>query len=179
MIDSIVSGSALKADANGEVIAPSHYYTQNDLPVPRDSLVYSNIVDDFKWNEKRTGLVKVGSHDRDKEIQAASVGITPYDILERTQADFSKPAFHVTEGVYADVSGMPETLADEKIILDNVDVLKEAQNVQSNLGQGQANDRGDTAPVLGVSPVAAGGVGEAVEKVEGEKKADEKIGGKQ
>ena len=95
---------SVKVDSNGELIAPSHYYTQNDLPVPHDSLVYSNIVDDFKWNKERTALVKVGSHDRDKEIQAAVVGITPYDILERTQADFSKPAFHVTEGVYAEVS---------------------------------------------------------------------------
>jgi hypothetical protein len=177
MIDSMVPGSALKADANGEVIGPSHYYTQNDLPAPHDSLVYSNIVDDFKWNENRTALVKVGSHDRDKEIQVASVGITPYDILERTQADFSKSAFHATEGVYADVSGMPETLADEKIILDNVEALKEAQYVP-NSGQGQANDRGDTAPVLGVSPVAPGGVGEKAEKVEVEKQADEEIGGK-
>lgn len=171
---------SIKVDSNGEVISPSHYYTQNDLPAPHDSLVYSNIVDDFKWNEKRTALVKVGSHDRDKEIQAAVVGITPYDILERTQADFSKPAFHATEGVYADVSGMPETLADEKIILDNVDALKEMQNVQSNSGQGQADDRGGTAPVSGVSSGALCGVGEAVEKkVEAEKKADDQIGGKQ
>ena len=50
--------------------------------------------------------------------------------------------------------------------------------MQSDLGQGQAGDRVDNAPVLGVSPGAVGGAGEAVEKVEAEEKAGGKIAGK-
>lgn len=100
------------------------YYTPLDPPPCEDHLVYSNIQPVMKWNKERTALVKVGEHDVDKEISASAVGITVYDLLRRVQSG-EVGALNREECFYDDVSGDPETLAEQKAVVEAADQVKD------------------------------------------------------
>ena len=104
-------------------------------------------------------MVKVGERDADKEIQDASIGITPYDLIDRIQRLGDDSPLHAKNGFGADLTGAPETLGEACDMARGLDKFeddlikkKEAQdNVQ------QSKDTGK--PLDGDSHGGGGGVG--------------------
>lgn len=104
----------------------------------------SPIVPVFIWNEKHTALVKTGERDLQKEIDAAAVGLTPYEIIDRMvrTGDDSLLA-QGGEGQYGDFTGLPETISDAKKILSAGEDAAEA------LSQEQSSNDSAAKPAAG------------------------------
>ena len=170
-------------NADGECV----YFSPRVLPSHEDNpALYVNKVPVFKWNKDRTELVKVGERDVDKEIQDASIGITPYDLIDRIQRLGDDSPLHAKEGFGGDFTDFPETLGeacdkarDLDKFEDDLIKKKEAQNVQQSKDTGKPLDgdshgggggsgvssKDDKAPV----PGALGKTG-SQEKTEGKEK---------
>lgn len=155
----MLDGIAL-SNEDGEIV----YYSPRVRPSQEDNpALYKNVQPVFKWNKERTELVKVGERDVDKEIQDASIGITPYELQERCQRLGDDSLMNVKQGFYADVTGAPETLGEACDLARGLDVAQESiekkghENVQSKVAPKPAN---------GVGGLGGGGVDLPSENVE-------------
>lgn len=122
------------ADSNGEIVSPVGFFTPAftaSAPAPLVAADLSNnAVDEYKWNENRTALVKVGTFNLQERIQAAAKGVTIYEVLERARrgdvdalAQVEPDAVVDTETPPVDVSEMPETMADAADILHDAPII--------------------------------------------------------
>lgn len=87
----------------------------------------------FSWNKDGTALVKTGEVDIQAEIDAAGVGITPYEIIDRMTKTGDASPLEASKGVYADASDIPDNISDIKRVsleaksqLDAIETVKAA-----------------------------------------------------
>ena len=66
----------------------------------------------FSWNKDGTALVKTGEIDIQEEINAAAVGVTPYEIMDRLAKTGDESPLHASDGFTGDVSDVPDNMAD-------------------------------------------------------------------
>ena len=185
----MASNEIVGVDANGEVtLAHPNFFTQLDLPPAVGQSFPPNKRPVLKWNKERTALVDTGKvRDIDAEIQAASVGITPYDCLERVQGNLDRLGEVLPDSSAStqdmDVSDYPQTLAEEKAVSDMADLIqKEALNVrqqQDSAGLQKDVLGGDGKPADAASVSRQGadsGAAPSASQTEGQESA-EKEGG--
>lgn len=75
----------------------------------------------FSWNKDHSALVQVGERDVQAEHDAAAVGVTPYEVIDRCiktgdLLNLSDP------GLSVDLSAAPESLADVAALLKQGEV---------------------------------------------------------
>ena len=66
----------------------------------------------YGWDESGKRLVQTGEVDIQEEINAAAVGVTPYEIMDRLAKTGDESPLHASEGFAGDVSGVPDNMAD-------------------------------------------------------------------
>ena len=70
------------------------------------------VVDVLQWDEKHTSLVKTGVRDLQKEVNAAAVGVTPYEVIERAVRSGDLSLFGQDSGSVVDVSNVPDNVSE-------------------------------------------------------------------
>lgn len=160
-------------NTTGEIL----YYTPHCRPTHVDNpRLYTNVQPVFKWNKDRTELVKVGERDVDKEIQACAVGITPYELLERTQS-LDAPEFRKTTGFYEDVTALPETTGEAVKAAALLDKLVAINEKEQKDVLGRENKAGVPSSPAVDSAGSSGANQSAGEKAGGKEKVEVEKGG--
>lgn len=74
----------------------------------------------YSWNDDHTALVQTGEVNTDEEINAAAVGVTPYEIIDRVSRTGDESPLHQRAGRFGDVSGLPDNISDLKACADSL-----------------------------------------------------------
>lgn len=90
----------------------------------------------FNWNKEGTALVKTGEVDIQADIDAAAVGITPYEIIDRMTKTGDSTPLEASKGVYGDASNIPDNISDiNRLSLDaksQLDAIEAAEKAKAS-----------------------------------------------
>ena len=86
----------------------------------------SPVADVMAWNKDQTALVKTGERNLQDEINAAAVGITPYEVFDRVAKTGDKSLLGEDTGFYGDASGAPETISEADKMVSEADAQQAA-----------------------------------------------------
>lgn len=127
----------------------------NSFPPAGITPAGSPIADIMQWNKDQTALVKVGERDIQKEINAAAVGVTPYELLATVLKTGDESLLSQNEGASGDFSGMPETMSDALKVQDQAEAASQDPETLKALGLAPATAAASPAPALAASAEAA------------------------